>query len=170
MTKILATTALAACLLLSAPAHAREITVDLIGVGNATVGKATLKTGTRGVLVTIEVKGLPSGWHGVHFHGKGDCADHADHFQDAGAHASRKGEKHGFFAVNGPEVGDLPNLWVHADGSGRAEYFTTFATEDDLWDDNGTSIMIHEAADDYVTQPAGQAGARIACGVIKAGT
>ena len=127
----------------------------------------------HGVLVRIEAKGLPPGWHGLHFHEKGDCSK-AD-FTSAGGHVHDKpAVVHGLLNPDGNESGDLPNLYVAADGSAQAELFSTFvslssAGRSKLVDADGSALVIHAAPDDHRSQPIGGAGARIACGAIPAG-
>jgi len=143
-------------------------TILLNGADGQQKGTALLTPVPKGVLVRVEVEGLSPGWHGVHFHGTGTCADHDQGFKASGTHAARLGETHGFLTEGGPHMGDLPNLYVAADGIGKAEFFTPFLTEAELRDKDGSALMIHAQADDYKSEPAGNAGDRIACGVVEA--
>ena len=161
--------------LTAAPAGAADapatLRIDLKNSAGASVGSALLTEATSGVLARIEVKGLPPGWHGLHFHETGDCSK-AD-FTSAGAHVHAMATKvHGLLNPDLNEAGDLPNLYVAADGTGSAELLSTFVSLDGagarpaLRDKDGSALVIHAAPDDYRSQPIGGAGARIACAVI----
>lgn len=138
-------------------------------------GSADLSEGPTGVLLRIEVEGLAPGWHGVHFHAVGDCSD--EKFMASGGHLNHAHESdkapHGLLNPDGPDFGDLPNLYVHEDGTGKAEMFSALVSFDGadgraaLFDADGAAVVIHEAADDHVSQPIGGAGARIACAVLE---
>lgn len=163
-----------AAIALPAAAASPTATVALKGPAGEDLGRATLTQGPRGVLARIEARGLTPGWHGLHFHEKGDCSS-AD-FKSAGAHVhGATPAVHGLLAEGGDEAGDLPNLHVGADGTGAAEVFTDLVTltggdsRPALLDADGAAIVIHAAPDDHVSQPIGGAGARVACGVITAG-
>jgi Cu-Zn family superoxide dismutase len=155
-----------------APASQR---VELKNASGASIGAATLTEAPNGVLVRIEIKGAAPGWHGLHFHEKGDCSK-AD-FTSAGGHVHGKPTMvHGLLNPDANEAGDLPNLYVAADGAGHAEIFSSYvslttgrAGREALVDEDGSAIVIHANADDHKTQPIGGAGARTACGVIPAG-
>jgi Cu-Zn family superoxide dismutase len=121
-----------------------------------------------GVLVSVDLHGLPPGWRALHIHGRGDCSDHADHFMKAGGHAAAEGQAHGFLNPDGPHAGDLPNIWVNADGTAKAQFYSNLITFDALTDEDGSAFMVHAEADDYRSQPAGNAGTRLSCGVIDA--
>lgn len=144
-----------------------EVVADILGDNGHIIGKATFRQGTIGVLANIEAKKLPAGTHGMHLHAVGTC-EHMEHFKTASGHIDPDEKEHGFLNANGPEKGDLPNLIVHEDGTAAVELFLPQVDVKDLLDDDGTSLMIHEAADDHMTQPIGGSGARIACGVLQA--
>lgn len=166
MKKYLALTAV--ILALSAPAMAeapKAAEVKLEDVKGGDAGKASFTQGTKGLLVKVEAKGLTPGWHGVHFHAMGHCT-HDDGFKKAGSHAAKDGEKHGFLNAEGPHIGDLPNLYVAADGTGAAEFYTTTLDMTALHDADGSALMIHAKPDDFKTDPSGDSGDRVACGVI----
>lgn len=135
------------------------------------MGTASFTQGPTGVLVHIDAKGLTPGKHGFHLHAVGDCSDH-DHFKKAGGHLMSEGEAHGILSAK-PHAGDFPNLFVGADGAAKADFFSErIALKEGmnkpaLLDKDGAALMIHKDADDYVTDPTGNAGDRIACGVIK---
>lgn len=136
------------------------------------IGYVGLAEGPTGLLITVQVEGLKPGWHGMHLHAVGNCSGAG--FKAAGAHVSHAGAPgaHGLLADGGPEFGDLPNLWVGADGKGAAQVFSTNVTRagmpgrQPLNDSDGTALVIHEAQDDQQSQPIGGAGARVACAVI----
>mgnify|MGYP002653396040 CR=1 FL=1 len=120
----------------------------------------------------IEARGLTPGWHGLHFHAKGDCSDAK--FEKAGGH-THGGEKsvHGLLNGAATDTGDLPNLHVGADGTATVEVYSGLVRlsggepAQNLLDSDGSAVLIHANADDHTSQPIGGAGARIACGVIK---
>ena len=150
-------------------------TAQMLGGTGAVLGTATFTEAPTGVLIHLEVSGLKPGWHGVHLHEKGDCTGPA--FTTAGAHMNHADPKaaHGLFNPAGPDFGDLPNIYVAADGKAMAELFSTRVSvtgaggRASLLDADGSALMVHENADDQTTQPIGGAGARVACGVVKGG-
>lgn len=157
----------------SAQAGPAPLTADIKDAKGATLGTLTLTGAPRGVLLTVEVKGLPPGVHGMHFHEKGSCAE--PKFESAGGHVhGMAGTRHGLMNADATDDGDLPNLHVAADGTATVELYSTLVrldAADDaapaLLDADGSSLIIHANPDDYTTQPIGGAGARIACAVIK---
>lgn len=108
-----------------------------------------------------------SQWVAFHVHETGAC-DHATDHESAGDHFNPASREHGYFAADGPHAGDMPNRYSDADGVVRAQVLNTFVTlgEGDA-DILGRALMIHAEADDYTSQPAGEAGDRLACGVIE---
>ena len=123
------------------------------------------------VHVDVQVTGMPPGPHGIHFHAAGVCnTTEATPFASAGAHFNPLGRQHGLDNAAGPHGGDAPNFTVSSDGSGRATFTTDRISllegSTSLFDNDGSAIVIHAAADDQISQPAGNAGARIACGVV----
>lgn len=122
----------------------------------------------HGVLVRAVLKGLPQGTHGFHVHEVGKCEPP---FESAGGHYNPTNAEHGFQSEGGPHAGDMVNLNVPESGEVTFETINTMITisggENELLDDDGSALVIHEGADDYASQPAGEAGARIACGVIE---
>ena len=142
----------------------------IINSKGETVGSATLTQGPHSVTIAVEVSRLPPGMHGFHIHAIGKC-DPPD-FQTAGGHFNPFGKKHGLKSPEGPHAGDLPNLEVGPDGRGKIEATVGGLTLGKeglvvLLGSNGTAVVIHAGPDDEMTDPAGNAGARIACGVIK---
>jgi superoxide dismutase, Cu-Zn family len=171
-TKILAT---AVAMALSAWAFsaraATTATAPLIGATGSNAGSVTVTQGPKGVVIQIAAKGLTPGWHAVHFHEKGDCA--TPDFKGAGGHVhAMVTHVHGLLNPDGNEAGDLPNLYVSADGAGVAQFFSTTVSlagapgQPALLDADGSAVVIHANADDFLTQPIGGAGARVACGVL----
>ena len=121
------------------------------------------------VRVRVIVHGFVTGTHGVHLHQTGRCD--APDFASAGPHWNPAGRQHGRLNPQGPHLGDLPNLQVAPDGSGRLEFTIalpagTPAHANPLLDADGTAIVIHAAVDDDRTDPAGNSGSRIACGAF----
>ena len=127
-------------------------------------GTATLSSTPSGrTLVTLDLTGLTPGIRGVHIHETGECAP--PDFDSAGGHLA-EGKDHGVMAETGPHPGDLPNLHVPEGGALMVEFFAAGLPPELLDDDDGSAIVIHEQPDDYVGQPAGNAGARIGCGTF----
>ena len=124
------------------------------------------------VHVDVQVMNMPPGPHGIHFHAVGQCngAGTAP-FSTAGPHFNPLGRQHGLDNNAGPHAGDAPNFTVNADGAGRANFTTDRVSltegSTSLLDSDGSAIVIHAAADDQTSQPAGNSGARIACGIVK---
>lgn len=134
------------------------------------MGTLTLTQQPGGVVIRGELDGLPPGWHAIHIHAAGKCAPD---FAAAGGHFNPAGVKHGL-AGKEPHAGDLPNVFADERGHARFETFTHGVTLADgaansLFGPNGTAFIIHAKGDDYVTDPAGASGDRIACGVVKKG-
>lgn len=157
-----------------------EIQAKVVDAKNAEIGNLRLRQGPAGVLLGYRLQGLTPGWHAVHFHAVGDCSDEG--FLKSGAHINIEyqdnGEDnrkaHGMLNPEGPDFGDMPNIYAGPDGQAIGETFTTFValTEGrdvpNLLDKNGSAFVIHAAADDHVSQPIGGAGARVGCAVLKA--
>ena len=132
------------------------------------VGAATLIQTPEGVRIAVTGYRLPPGTHGLHLHAVGDCQ--LPDFTSAGGHFNPTSKQHGRLNPAGPHAGDLPNLVVGASGEGGIDITTKAVTLEpgpaSLLGGKGTSIVIHAAADDEKTDPTGNSGARIACGVI----
>lgn len=137
------------------------------------VGSVELKqTANQGVWLAVKIDKLPPGEHAFHIHETGKCAGD---FKSAGGHYAPEGHKHGVLVEGGPHAGDIPNLHVPADGKLTVEIFAPNVSlkkgvANTLFDDDGSSFIVHEGADDYKSQPSGAAGDRIACGVISEGS
>src|SRR5262245_11659971 len=141
---------------------------DIKNAEGETIGTASLRATKDGVLLTINVNGLPEGLHAVHVHAVGKCEGPA--FTSAGPHFNPLNKKHGLENAAGPHVGDLPDMYVEKNGIGRYEVLldriTLGSGETSIFDADGSAIVIHVTADDNVTDPTGNSGDRIACGVI----
>ncbi|MBU2606998.1 MAG: superoxide dismutase family protein [Alphaproteobacteria bacterium] len=143
-------------------------TASIIGGEGTEIGTANLLGGPNGILLRVEIApgGLAPGWHGLHLHMVGDCSDIGT-FKASGGHVGMIDGGHGLLNPNGPEGGDIPNIWAGADGAAGYEAFTTLTQMSDLTDADGSAILIHEGEDDHMSQPIGGAGGRVACGVIR---
>lgn len=130
------------------------------------IGRATVREVAGGLRVTIDARFLPPGIHGAHLHTVGRCD--APDFASAGPHWNPTGMKHGTMNPQGPHGGDLPNLSIGADGRGTVGINLAGASLDALLDADGASMVLHADADDMMTDPSGNSGGRIACGVLVA--
>jgi Cu-Zn family superoxide dismutase len=142
---------------------ASAIIRDLAG---GRVGMVNFTDTYSGVLVVANVSGLGLGAHGLHMHAIGKCDPP---FTTAGPHFNPAGKHHGFQSPDGPHLGDLPNIDTPAAGQLRFEFLlpgVSLKGTNALLDADGASIVIHAARDDYKTDPAGDSGSRIACGVL----
>jgi len=142
---------------------------DIVNAAGDKIGTATFEPSDGGVRVDLSVSQLPPGTHGIHIHAVGKCE--GPDFKTAGGHLNPANKKHGRDNPAGPHNGDLPNIEVGPDGKATTSLLDTNVTLSDgpnsLFPEGGTSIVIHAAQDDYKTDPAGNSGARIACGVIQ---
>jgi Cu-Zn family superoxide dismutase len=149
---------------------AAPLSLPLINASGASVGTARLTQLPHGVLVALDARSLPPGEHALHFHMIGSC-DPATQFNSAGGHFAPGATSHGFGVQAGPHAGDMPNQFVAADGTLRAHVLNPAVTlgsgANSLFDTDGSALILHEKADDYSTQPTGDAGGRLACAVIK---
>jgi Cu-Zn family superoxide dismutase len=135
----------------------------------ATIGTIDLTQVSDGVLIKLTAKGLPAGEHAFHVHAVGKCEPP---FTSAGGHFNPDGHKHGMMAADGHHAGDMPNLIVPASGEIAVEVVNTAVTlrkdrPNSLFKPDGTAFIIHAGADDYKTDPTGNAGGRIACAVVE---
>ncbi|MBV0887949.1 superoxide dismutase family protein [Komagataeibacter oboediens] len=165
-------TVLAGLACVPALAHAADTASgSLIGNDGTDHGSFHVTDAPKGVLLHIEAKGLIPGWHGIHFHEKGDCGP--PKFSSAGAHVHAASPVvHGLLNPNANDAGDLPNVFVNQDGTATVELYSTLVSLNGkdgrpaLLDADGSALVIHANPDDYRTQPIGGAGDRVACGVI----
>jgi Cu-Zn family superoxide dismutase len=132
----------------------------------ADAGKATATDVEGGVRYTLDVRDMPAGTHGAHIHMVGQCD--APDFTTAGGHWNPTTMQHGTMNPRGPHAGDLPNLIVGTDGRGTLAVTVPGQTVAGLLDADGSSIIVHAGADDLKTDPSGNSGGRIACGVFRA--
>ena len=143
---------------------------SLLGNGGDEIGKVELRGGSGPTVLRITVPAgkVTPGWHGLHLHAVGDCSDH-EKFQASKAHVNHGGRKHGLLNAEGPDDGDLANVFAAADGSVNAEVSspTPLTSPDGLRDADGSALVMHAGEDDHSSQPIGGAGARIGCAVIK---
>ena len=162
--------AVAAALLLAsstAIAQSKVAATLASSAGNNVAGTVVFAQEGRKVFVIAEVTGLKPGAHGFHVHEKGDCS--APDFSSAGGHFNPGGQPHGDPAAGAHHVGDMPVLVADASGkaTARAERRTMSVGGGGANDIVGKSVVVHADPDDFMTQPAGNSGARVACGVIK---
>jgi Cu-Zn family superoxide dismutase len=162
-----------AAIAFSAPAIAQDsaATANMMDMEGTSLGVLELTTMDGHVHITGELTGLTASERGIHIHETGDC-DAATKFESAGGHFNPTDHQHGTENPEGPHAGDIPNLVTTADGGTpvdiTAEGMTLGEGENSLFDADGSSIVIHADADDYRTDPAGNSGERIVCGVIEA--
>jgi len=144
--------------------------VVLMNSEGKSVGTAELTEEDDGVWVKVNATDLTEGPHGFHFHEAGKCE--APDFESAGGHFNPTGASHGLEKKEGPHAGDLPNLEVGADGTVEDEFLAEHVTlesekDNSLLQEGGTALVIHAGADDGKTQPSGDSGDRIACGIVE---
>lgn len=153
----------------SAP-EALSAKAQMYDTKNNLVGEILFKESSKGVELTAVLNNLPPGDHGIHLHEFGKCEPPS--FESAGAHFNPTKKQHGVDNPAGPHLGDLPNITADEAGEVELNFVTADFTlekgkENSLFDEDGTSVVIHEKADDYKTDPSGNSGARIVCGIIK---
>ena len=156
---------------MSGASKASAVIKDAMGKEVAT---ATVEDMGGSAHITVTAKGVAAGTHGLHVHTVGKCEPGADptqaatNFTTGGGHFNPDGKKHGLENPDGPHKGDLENLVVAANGTGKASFMPKGVTVAALLDADGSAIVIHQTADDNKTDPSGASGPRIACGVITA--
>jgi Cu-Zn family superoxide dismutase len=150
----------------------RSATAEMRSASGLRYGVLTLSRSPAGVRIDGALTGVPAGVHGIHLHEVGRCDP--PEFATAGAHLNPAGAEHGFQNPRGPHAGDLPNVTANSAGQMVVDIATIRVTLDadprvGLFDIDGTALVIHANRDDQRTDPAGNSGARIACGVVMAG-
>ena len=141
-----------------------QASAAMMNANGESVGAVTLSATPQGTLLHATLKNLPAGAHAFHVHAVGVCEPP---FKSAGGHYNPDGKKHGISNPEGMHAGDMPNIHVPDSGALEIEVLNALLSLDDsLFDEDGAAIVIHEGPDDYVSDPAGAAGPRIACGVI----
>ncbi|MCQ6264121.1 superoxide dismutase family protein [Fictibacillus sp. WQ 8-8] len=154
----------------SSMAKTKPVTVELMDAKGKKAGTATLEQAAEGVKVNVEATGLTPGEHGIHFHEKGVCE--APKFESAGKHFNPTSKMHGFKNPKGPHVGDLKNIKADSSGKATGDLMSSLVTlqegkSNSLLKEGGTALVVHAKADDYKTDPTGNSGDRVLCGVIK---
>lgn len=154
----------------SVPAFAagERATVEVKDAAGKSLGNIVITDTTGGALIQVKLSGLTPGQHGFHIHETGKCEGD---FSSAGGILNPLGAKHGFTNEEGPMAGDLPNLIVPASGEIEVEFITPLISlsanaDEGVFDADGTAVVIFEKGDNYMSDPEGDAGARIACGIF----
>jgi superoxide dismutase, Cu-Zn family len=146
---------------------------EMINAEGKSAGVIRFRETAVGLEITAKLERLPAGVHALHIHETGDC--HPHDFKSAGGHFNPQGAKHGLLNPEGPHAGDLPNFTVGKNGRAEFTLLTKRLTlqpgeKNSLLKEGGASVMIHQDPDDYVTDPTGNSGPRIACGSIQVKT
>jgi len=154
--------------LATCPRPQEAATAEMLGMNGKPIGTLRLTQESDGVRLSGRLTGLPAGPHALHIHATGQC--HGPDFKSAGGHFNPYNRKHGTQNKDGPHAGDLPNFIAAADGSAEINCVATLVTlrpgKNSLFPAGGTCVVVHEKPDDEITDPTGNAGERIACGVI----
>jgi Cu-Zn family superoxide dismutase len=149
------------------PAAALLAEATLQSTTGTPVGSARIEQRGSQLELVVDLMGLSPGSHGIHLHTTGKCD--APGFTSAGGHLNPTSHQHGSMNPAGPHLGDLPNIVVASDGTGSLRNPIAGPTQEilaSLFDADGTALVVHAGPDDYVTDPSGNSGGRIACGVL----
>jgi Cu-Zn family superoxide dismutase len=145
-------------------AEARQAEAVLATADGTQAGRVIATASEGGVMIALNVEGLAPGEHGAHVHMTGSCEPPA--FGSAGGHWNPADAQHGLENPAGPHAGDMPNVAVGSDGTGTLGYTLQGGTFDSLLDADGAAFVVHAKPDDQTTDPSGNSGDRIACGVF----
>ena len=161
---------LGACTTTAAHAPAALAHADIVSSSGVTAGSAVVERSGDSIALKLDLNGITPGAHGLHFHTTGNCDGPG--FTTAGSHLNPHGKLHGTGNPQGSHLGDLPNVTAASDGKVRVTIPLSEPVselEAFLFDADGTAIVVHASADDYTTDPSGNSGSRIACGVLRQG-